>query len=178
MRNPLLTAGLAALVLVSVPPQGQGWAQSATGAQQAPDSGGPAAAVDAQTVDHQVIVAPLTSVYRDMNTLVDKMRNDPTEAVWAVGPDRSASQNTLGLLAQALGVDATKLILKVFPDEGEIANGIAGGQADIAMLPLSAVAGRAEDGDVRILAIASDTPLQGLPVPTLREQGIDVVTQP
>jgi putative tricarboxylic transport membrane protein len=133
--------------------------------------------VDAKNVDHMVVVAPLNSVYQDIPTLVDKMKNDASEAVWAGGPVGGASQAAVGQLAQALGVNPEEVIYKAFPNEAEAAAGIAGGQADIAMLPLSAVAERAEEGNVRILAIASETPLQGLAVPTLRDQGIDVVAR-
>lgn len=177
MRTNLLLAASGALALALAAPGTPSWAQTAEPAPQPPAAGGPAAAVDAETVDYMVVVAPLNSVYQDMPTLVDKMKNDPTEAVWAGGPVGSASHAAVGQVAQALGVDPAKVIYKAFPNEAEAAAGIAGGQADVAMLPLSAVAERAEEGNVRILAIASEAPLQGLAVPTLREQGIDVVAQ-
>lgn len=178
MRTRLLVAAFGALALALGAAQSPGRAQTAEPAPQPPAAtGGPAAAVDAETVDHLVVVTPVNSVFRDMLTLVDRMKNDPSEAVWAGGPEGSASQAAVGRVAQALGVKPEEVIYRAFPNEAEAASGIAGGQADVAMLPLSAVAQRAEDGDVRILAIASEAPLQGLAVPTLREQGIDVVAE-
>jgi tripartite-type tricarboxylate transporter receptor subunit TctC len=171
-------ATLAGLVLIALGGQVEaGWTQSSGDAdQQQPAASGPQTAVDPQIVDYEVIVAPLNSVYQDIPTLIDKMKNDPSEAIWAGGPAGGPDQAMVKQVAEALGVDPTKVIYKAFPSSAEAAQGIAGGQADIAMVPLSAVAQKAEDGDVRILAIASEQPLQGLAVPTFRDQGIDVST--
>ena len=79
-----------------------------------------------------------------------------------------------GLVADAVGVSPRRVNYIAFSGGGESMSAILGGQVSAGIHGLAEFAPQIEAGTVRALGISSAERLPGVPIPTLREQGIDV----
>jgi putative tricarboxylic transport membrane protein len=79
------------------------------------------------------------------------------------------------LLADEVGVDPTEVNYVPYDGGGELLAGILGGDVQFAATGVGEVTEPAEAGQVRILAVTSEEPVEGVDAPTLTEEGIDLV---
>jgi hypothetical protein len=79
-----------------------------------------------------------------------------------------------GLVADAVGVPPRRVNYIAFSGGGESMSAILGGQVSAGINGLAEFAPHIEAGTVRALGISSAERLAGVPIPTLREQGVDV----
>lgn len=79
-----------------------------------------------------------------------------------------------GLVADAVGVSPRRVNYIAFSGGGESMSAILGGQVSAGINGLAEFAPQIEAGTVRALGISSAERLPGVPIPTLREQGVDV----
>jgi putative tricarboxylic transport membrane protein len=74
------------------------------------------------------------------------------------------------LLAEEVGVDPTTVNYVPYDGGGELLAGILGKKLAFAATGVSEVAEQAKAGDLRILAVTSDEPVEGVDAPTLQER--------
>ena len=79
-----------------------------------------------------------------------------------------------GLVAQAAGADAKALNYVPFSGGGEALAAILGGHVVAGISGYGEWAGQIASGELRALAISSGAKVEGIDIPTLKEQGIDV----
>ena len=79
-----------------------------------------------------------------------------------------------GLVADAVGVSPRRVNYIAFSGGGESMSAILGGQVSAGINGLAEFAPQIDAGTVRVLGISSAERLPGVPIPTLREQGVDV----
>src|SRR3712207_2840618 len=79
------------------------------------------------------------------------------------------------LLAEEVGVTPSEVNYVAYDGGGELLAGILGGDIAFAATGISEVAESAASGDVRILAVTTEQPVEGVDAPTLTEEGIDLV---
>jgi putative tricarboxylic transport membrane protein len=79
------------------------------------------------------------------------------------------------LLAQEVGVTPTDVNYVPYDGGGELLAGLLGGDVAFAATGVGEVAESAASGDVRILAVTSEEPVEGVDAPTLTEEGVDLV---
>lgn len=127
------------------------------------------------TGEYEVIVVPAASPIRSLAELLDVLRQRPEAISWGGGSAGGSDQILAGLVASAAGVPPGRVNYIAFSGGGESLAAIVGGQVTAGVNGLAELAAHLESGAVRALGISSAERLPGLDVPTLREQGIDVV---
>lgn len=122
--------------------------------------------------EYDVIVVPADSPYETLDDLVEAWRDDPKALPWSGGG--SFDQLVVTDLALTAGIDPVDITY--IPSDG-------GGEAIQAMLngTVAAAAGgypdnidQIESGRLRALALVAPEPIDGIDIPTAREQGFDI----
>jgi len=78
------------------------------------------------------------------------------------------------LLAQEVGVTPSDVNYVAYDGGGELLAAILGGDVKFAATGISEVSESAAAGQVRILAVTTDKPVEGVDAPTLQDEGINL----
>ncbi len=123
----------------------------------------------------EAIVVPAESEYQTLEQLVEAFRADPGSISWAGGSAGSTDQILIGLLAQEVGVDPAEVNYIAHSGGGEANAAILSGGVSAGVSGLAEVADQVEAGQMRLLAVSSDEPIEGVDAPTIVESGYDLV---
>ena len=127
------------------------------------------------TSEYNVFVLPGESPFKTMKDVVEQMKKDPGSVKWGGGSRGSTEHIAAAMIARAVGVDPSKINYVAFRGGGEATAAILGGNVTIGGSGYSEFAEYIKTGKMRAVAVTSDKRLPGIDVPTLKEQGIDVV---
>jgi len=127
------------------------------------------------TSEYNVFVLPAASPMKTMKDVVEQMKKDPGSVKWGGGSRGSTEHIAAAMIARAVGVDPAKINYVAFRGGGEATAAILGGNVTVGGSGYSEFAEYITTGKMRALAVTSDKRLKGVDVPTLKEQGIDVV---
>ena len=123
----------------------------------------------------EAIVVPADSPYQTLDQLVQAWSADPGNVpVGGASNPGGPDHLTPMLLAQEVGVNPTAVNYVAYDGGGELLAGILGGDVQFAATGVGEVAEYAAGGDVRILAVTSEEPVEGIDAPTLQEEGVDL----
>ncbi len=126
------------------------------------------------TAEYEVIAVPANSPFQTLDDLLAALREDPGAVSWAGGSAGGTDHILAGLVAQAAGVDPAQLNYIPYSGGGEALAAVLGSQVSAGVTGYGEWAGSIESGDLRALALSSPERLEGIDVPTLIEQGIEV----
>ncbi len=126
------------------------------------------------TGEYEVIVVPAASDIQTLGQLVERLKADTGAVAWGGGSAGGTDHILAGLITQAAGADATKVNYVPFSGGGEALAAILGGHVTAGVSGLGEWLGQIQAGELRALAISSAERLEGIDIPTLKEQGIDV----
>jgi len=126
------------------------------------------------TGEYEVIVVPAASEIQNLGQLIEKLKADTGSVAWGGGSAGGTDHILAGLIAQAAGADATKVNYVPFSGGGEALAAIMGGHVTAGISGLSEWAGQIQAGELRALALSSPERVEGIDIPTLKEQGIAV----
>jgi putative tricarboxylic transport membrane protein len=129
------------------------------------------------TGEYEAIVVPAASDIKTMADLVAKLKADPGSVSWGGGSAGGVDHIVVGQIAEAAGVDPTKINYIPFSGGGEALAAILGGQVTAGVSGTGEWKGQIESGDLRLLAVTSAERIEGFDAPTLKESGLDVETQ-
>ena len=127
------------------------------------------------TSEYNVFVLPANSPFKTMKDVVEQMKKDPGSVKWGGGSRGSTEHIAAAMIARAVGADPSKINYVAFRGGGEATAAILGGNVTVGGSGYSEFAEYISTGKMKALAVTSDTRLKGIDVPTLKEQGIDVV---
>ena len=127
------------------------------------------------TSEYNVFVLPAASPFKTMKDVVEQMKKDPGSVKWGGGSRGSTEHIASAMIARAMGVDPSKINYVAFRGGGEATAAILGGNVTVGGSGYSEFSEYITTGKMRALAVTSDKRLKGVDVPTLKEQGIDVV---
>jgi putative tricarboxylic transport membrane protein len=127
------------------------------------------------TSEYNVFVLPAESPLKSMADVVAQMKKDPGSVKWGGGSRGSTEHIAAAMIAREAGVDASKINYVPFRGGGEATAAILGGNVTIGGSGYSEFQAYIESGKMRAIGMTSDTRLKGINVPTLKEQGINVV---
>lgn len=127
------------------------------------------------TGEYDVLVVPANSPIKSVKDLVAKFKADPGSVSWGGGSAGGTDHIIVGMIAQATGVDVSKINYIPFAGGGEAQAAILGGHVTVGLSGYNEFEGQIKTGKMRPLAVTSDKRLPGLDIPTLKEQGVDVV---
>ena len=126
------------------------------------------------TGEYEVIVVPASSEIQTLDDLIAKFKEDPQSVSWGGGSAGGTDHMLVGLIAKEAGVDPSGINYVPFAGGGEALASILGGHVTAGVSGYQEFAGQIETGDLRPLAISSEERLEGVDIPTLKEQGVDV----
>ena len=123
------------------------------------------------------LVVRADSPIKSVRDLVERWKADPQSVSISLGSTRGAPTHyVLALIAKASGVDARRLKVLTFGGASDSVTHLLGGHIDMASAAPGNVTEHHKAGTMRIIGIATARRSAMLPdVPTLREQGFDVV---
>jgi putative tricarboxylic transport membrane protein len=125
------------------------------------------------TSEYEVIVVPAASPHKTMGDLVKAYKANPGAVSWGGGSAGGTDHILGGLIAKAVGADPAKLNYIAFKGGGDAVAAIIGGHVTAGISGLGEFAEHVKSGRMRALAVSGPEREDG--IPTLKEQGIDVV---
>jgi putative tricarboxylic transport membrane protein len=126
------------------------------------------------TGEYEVIVVNAASPLKSMKDLADAFKADPGKVSWAGGSAGGTDHILAGMIAKSLGVDARRVSYVAYSGGGPAQAALLGNQVTCGVSGYGEFAEQVKAGKLRALAISSDKRQDGIDVPTLKEQGIDV----
>ncbi|MDB5890980.1 MAG: hypothetical protein JWP47_1811 [Polaromonas sp.] len=125
--------------------------------------------------EYNVFVLPANSPFKSMKDVIEQLKKDPGSIKWGGGSRGSTEHIAAAMIAREVGVDPSKINYVAFRGGGEAIAAILGGNVSIGGSGYSEFAEYITSGKMKALAVTSETRLPGTTVPTLKEQGINVV---
>jgi putative tricarboxylic transport membrane protein len=127
------------------------------------------------TSEYNVFVLPASSPLKTMKDVVEQLKKDPGSVKWGGGSRGSTEHIAAAMLAREVGVDPAKINYVAFRGGGEAVAAILGGNVTIGGSGYSEFAEYIKAGKMKAVGVTSDARIKGIDVPTLKEQGINVV---
>jgi putative tricarboxylic transport membrane protein len=126
------------------------------------------------TGEYEAVVVPAASPYKTMKDLAAAWKANPGAVAFAGGSAGGTDHMLVGLLAQAAGVDPTKMNYVPFSGGGETLAALLGNQVAAGVAGYSEFEGQVKAGKLRVLGISAAKRQPGIPAPTFKEQGLNV----
>ncbi|MFC7518485.1 Bug family tripartite tricarboxylate transporter substrate binding protein [Herbaspirillum sp. GCM10030257] len=126
------------------------------------------------TGEYDVLVVPANSPIKSLKELIAQFKANPGSVSWGGGSAGGTDHIIVAMIAQASGVDASKINYIPFAGGGEAQAAIMGGHVTVGLSGYNEFAGQIEAKKLRPIAVTSGKRLPGIDVPTLKEQGVDV----
>jgi putative tricarboxylic transport membrane protein len=127
------------------------------------------------TSEYNVFVLPANSPYKSMKDVIDQLKKDPGSVKWGGGSRGSTEHIAAAMIAREVGVDPAKINYVAFRGGGEATAAILGGNVTVGGSGYSEFAEYINTGKMKAIAVTSDKRLKGVDVPTMKEQGVNVV---
>ena len=128
------------------------------------------------TSEYNVFVLPANSPFKTMKDVVEQMKKDPGSVKWGGGSRGSTEHIAAAMIAREVGVDAAKINYVPFRGGGEATAAILGGNVTVGGSGYSEFQQYIESGKMRAIARhLRRARSRASNVPTLKEQGINVV---
>jgi putative tricarboxylic transport membrane protein len=127
------------------------------------------------TSEYNVFVLPENSPYKNLKEVVEQLKKDPASIKWGGGSKGSTEHIAACMLARAAGVDPKKVNYVPFRGGGEAAAAILGGNVTVGGSGYGEFAEYIASKKMRAVGVTSQRRLAGLAIPTLKEQGYNVV---
>ncbi len=124
--------------------------------------------------DFEVIVVPGDSPYQTLGEFIEAWRADPGGTVIGGGSKGGTDHLLAGLVASSAGIDPQQINYLAFSGGGEALNALLANTVAASISGYNEFADQIEAGNVRALAIGTREPVDGIDVPSLGDQGIDV----
>jgi putative tricarboxylic transport membrane protein len=126
--------------------------------------------------ESEAIAVKADSPFKTLDDLVTAWKADPGNTpVGGASNPGGPDHLTPMLLAQAVGVQPADVNYAAYDGGGELLAGLLGGDVAFAATGVGEVAESATGGKVRILAVTSEEPVEGVDAPTLKDEGVDLV---
>ena len=125
--------------------------------------------------EYEVVAVPADSHYRTLPELIQDFRRDPARMSWAGGSAGGIDHILVGLIAQAAGVEASKVNYIAHAGGGEAAVAVMGGHVTVGVSGFGEWKAYVQSGRMRLLATSSPERVGDGGTPTVRESGLDVV---
>ncbi len=127
------------------------------------------------TSEYNVFVLPASSPLKTMKDVIDQLKKDPGSVKWGGGSRGATEHIAAAMIAREVGVDPAKINYVAFRGGGEAVAAILGGNVTIGGSGYSEFAEYIKAGKMRAIGVTSEKRLPGIDVPTLKEQGVNVV---
>lgn len=123
--------------------------------------------------DYAALVVPADSPIKTLDDFIAVWKKDPKGTSIAGGSLGSIDHLMTGLTAKKVGIDPKKVNYVAYSGGGEALTAMISGTTTAGMSGYNEVAPQIEAGNLRALAISAPKPVDGIDVPTFKEQGVD-----
>jgi putative tricarboxylic transport membrane protein len=125
------------------------------------------------TSEYLVVVVPASSPYKTLADLVAAYKADPGKVSWHGGSAGGSDHILAGLISRAVGVEPGKVNYVAAKGGGDQVANIIGGHVTLGIAGIGEFAEHVKGGRMRALAVSGPVKIDG--IPSLKEQGVDVV---
>jgi len=125
------------------------------------------------TEEYLVVVVPASSPHKTMKDLLAAFKANPGSISWGGGSAGGTDHILAGMLARAVGLEGGKVNYVPFKGGGEAVAAIIGGHVAAGISGVSEFAQHIATGKMRALAVSA--PAKQANIPSLKEQGYDIV---
>ncbi len=126
------------------------------------------------TGEYDILVVSADSPIRSIRHLIKKFKEDPESVTWGGGSAGGTDHLIVGMIAQSLGVDPSRIKYVPFAGGGAAQAAIISGEVTVGLSGWNEFAGAIVAGKMRPIGITSEKRMTGVRMPTLKENGIDV----
>ena len=127
------------------------------------------------TGEYEALVVSADSPIKTLADLTAKLKADPGSVSWGGGSAGGTDHIVAALIAKDVGVDPTQVNYVAHAGGGEALGSILGGHVTVGVSGFQEFASQIQAGKLRGIGLVAEERLPGVDVPTLREQGVDVV---
>ncbi len=127
------------------------------------------------TEETEVIVVPADSPIKNAKDLAAAIKADVSKVTFAGGSAGGVDHILAALIVKAAGADPSKVNYIPFSGGGESLAAILGGKVTAGISGYGEYEGQIKAGKLRAIGVSSPQRRPGIDVPTLKEQGLDVV---
>jgi putative tricarboxylic transport membrane protein len=124
--------------------------------------------------EYEVIVVPANSKLQSLRDLITQLKASPGSVSWGGGSAGGTEQILAAMIAQAAGIDASRVNYIPYSGGGEALAAVLGGHLTVGVSGYAEFAAQIQAQKLRALALSAEKRVPGINVPTLKEQGIDV----
>lgn len=124
--------------------------------------------------DYNVLVVPGDSPYETLDDFIEAFADDPGGTAIGGGSLGGIDHVLSGLLAEDQGIDPSEVNYIAYPGGGEVVTSLLSHTTEAGLSGFNEFRDQIEAGNLRALAISAPEPVDGIDVPTFREQGVDV----
>ncbi|GAA4286889.1 Bug family tripartite tricarboxylate transporter substrate binding protein [Georgenia daeguensis] len=122
------------------------------------------------------IMVPADSEFQTIDDLVEAWKADPGGLAVGGGSNPGGPDHLLPMqLAQAVGIEPAEVNFVSYDGGGDLLPAILGSKIGFATSGAGEFKDQIETGEIRVLAVSSEEPVEGIDAPTLTESGIDLV---
>lgn len=125
------------------------------------------------TTEYEVLVVGADSPHKTLADLMRAFRADPGKVSWGGGSAGGTDHIMVGMIAQRAGVEPERINYIAFGGGGEAPNAVMGGHVTAGVSGLGEYLSQIRAGRMRALAVSAPAAVEG--IPSLKEQGVDVV---
>ncbi|HUH17276.1 MAG TPA: tripartite tricarboxylate transporter substrate-binding protein [Methylomirabilota bacterium] len=127
------------------------------------------------TTEWEAIAVVADSEYQTLEELITDWQADPTSISWGGGSAGGTDHILIGLMAQEAGIEPDGVNYVAHAGGGEALAAILSGAVTAGVSGLSEFRDQVEAGEMRLLGVSSDEPIEGVDSPTIADAGLDVV---
>ena len=127
------------------------------------------------TEETVVVVVPADSPIKNAKDLAAAIKADVSKVTFAGGSAGSVDHILAAQIVKAAGSDPAKVNYIPFSGGGESIAAVLGGKVTAGISGYAEYEGQIKAGKMRALGISSEKKMANIPVPTLKEQGLDAV---
>lgn len=124
--------------------------------------------------DYDVIIVPADSPHQTLQDLVSAWTADPAALPWSGGSAGTIDHLLIAELAKEAGIAPEDLTYIPKSGGGEAIQALLNGTVEAVATGYNDVSDQIDAGRVRALAVSSAEELDGIDIPTIRSQGLDV----
>lgn len=126
------------------------------------------------TAEYDAIAVSADSKYQSLDQLIEDFKANPGAISWGGGSVGGVDQILVGQLAQEIGVNPSNINYVPYSGGGELMPAVLANDVTVAVSGLAEFEDQLASGKMRLLAVSSEEPIEGVDAPTIIESGYDV----